>query len=302
MTADLRSPQPDTAGGPDLGAVLREYMDATARLQRTHEALQREIVRLRRELASKDRELELRRRLAVLGELAAGVAHEVRNPLGAIQLYSGLLRTQCARHQLGPALELIAKIEAGVEAIDAVVQDTLALAPRDRQVRPCRLADVLARAGDAAAGVLAARQVSLEVAGADPPVRVQADPDGLQRVLLNLIVNAAEASPPGGRVRVEVSAGTGPEVEVRVLDRGPGLPEEIRHRIFDPFFTTKPHGTGLGLTIAHRLIEAYGGRLSAGNRPQGGAQFVLALPRAADGGGEREQPAPAGDARQFSAA
>jgi signal transduction histidine kinase len=106
---------------------------------------------------------------------------------------------------------------------------------------------------------------------------VRADADGLQRVLINLIVNAAEASPAGRTVRVKVQAEAPGEIEIRVLDEGVGLPDEIRHRIFDPFFTTKDHGTGLGLTIAHRLIEAYGGRLRADNRPEGGAVFSITL-------------------------
>ncbi len=268
---------------PVLGDVLRQYMTVADRLQRTHEALQGEVVRLRQELASKDRELELRRRLAALGELAAGVAHEVRNPLGAIRLYSDLLRQQCRDVQLDPALQLIEKIEAGIQAIDAVVQDTLALAPRDRQLGVCCVGPIIARAHDAALRVLTNQRVSLDVRGLegqdDPGPIVRADEDGLQRVLVNLIVNAAEASPPESTVCVEVVAA--PEVqqvELRVSDHGPGLPEAVRDRIFDPFFTTKPHGTGLGLTIAHRLIEAYGGTLTAGNGPEGGAEFVIALP------------------------
>lgn len=283
----------------DLGSVLREYMAVAGRLQQTHAALQGEIVRLRQELASKDRELELRRRLAALGELAAGVAHEVRNPLGAIQLYSNLLRKHCHEHKLDPALRLVDKIEAGIQAIDAVVQDTLALAPRDRKPGTCHLASVLERARDAALPVLTARGVALELHGDDRALRVQGDENGLQRVLVNLVVNAAEVSPPGVPVVVSVVA-DGPDlVAVHVCDRGPGLADEIRERIFDPFFTTKKNGTGLGLTIAHRLIEAFGGRLTAGNRPDGGAEFVITLPRASDGAASDGQDA---GAQQTSAA
>jgi len=97
-------------------------------------------------------------------------------------------------------------------------------------------------------------------------------------VLVNLVINAAEASPPGGRVWVHVDQPDDGEVALRVLDEGPGLSDAVGERLFDPFFTTKPHGTGLGLTIAHRLVEALGGRLTARNRPEGGAALTLVLP------------------------
>lgn len=296
MTAPTPNPAP-ASGGDELSDVLREYMDVTARLQRTHQALQQEVVRLREELASKDRELELRRRLAALGELAAGVAHEVRNPLGAIQLYSGLLRNECRAHRLSHATQLIEKIEAGIQAIEAVVQDTLALAPRDRQLAACPVADLFARVRDATLKTITVCRVELQI---DPPgttLAVRADPGGLQRILVNLVVNAAEASPPGRVVRLRADV-EGGQVAIRVIDEGTGLPEEIQHRIFDPFFTTKQHGTGLGLTIAHRLTEAYGGRLQAANRPEGGAVFVVWLPEAS----ATEAEGPGAAERQFSAA
>jgi signal transduction histidine kinase len=284
MTAEARSTPPPALDAEELGQVLREYMEVAGRLQHTHEALQGEVLRLRQELASKDRELEMRRRLAALGELAAGVAHEVRNPLGAIQLYSDLLRHECHTHQLLPALQLIEKIEAGIHAIDAVVTDTLALAPRERQLGVCRVADLLARARDASLKVLTDRRVRLELPALADDLHVHADENGLQRVLVNLIVNAAEASPPDATIEVQAAAAAEQLVEIRVRDHGPGLPDDLLERIFEPFFTTKPQGTGLGLTIAHRLIEAYGGRLTAGNRPAGGAEFVIQLPRAVAAG------------------
>ena len=277
---------PGSAKADDsLAAVLHAYVDAAARLQQTHEALQHEVVRLREELANKDRELETRRRLAALGELAAGVAHEVRNPLGAIQLYSGLLRQQCRTQQLEPALQLLDKIEAGIQAIEAVVQDTLALAPRDRQVSVCPVHEILKRAAEAVERTLVQHDVTLEIDPVSSELCVAADPGGLQRVLINLLVNAAEASGPGRRVQVCVKTAGPQEMTLRVLDEGCGLAAETQHRIFEPFFTTKAQGTGLGLTIAHRLIEAYGGRLRAANRPTGGAEFAITLPaaQAADG-------------------
>ncbi|MGE0480453.1 MAG: PAS domain-containing sensor histidine kinase [Phycisphaerae bacterium] len=271
----------------DLTTVLREYMDVSERLRETHEKLQSEVVRLREELASKDQELERRRRLAALGELAAGVAHEVRNPLGAIQLYSGLLRT--AVHDAAPALELVDKIQRGVEAIDRVVQDTLSLTPRAGRLGVRRLQDVVLAACDACEAVLRAHDVELRFDAGDADALVRTDGDGLLRVLINLITNAAEASPAGGVVAVRASATRDGALQVRVSDEGPGLPAELFDRVFDPFFTTKQSGTGLGLTIAHRLVEAHGGVLRAGNRPAGGAEFTVNLPRAADDPRRAEQ-------------
>ena len=282
-----------------LSDVLCQYMDATKRLQQTHETLQHEIVRLRDELASKDRELELRRRLAALGEMAAGVAHEVRNPLGAIQLYTGLLRSRCVDHDLGEALELTDKIDAGIQAIEAVVQDTLALAPTDRQLQFCELRKTIEHVRDATLKSLTVCQVKLETSLDEEQIAVLADETGLRRVLTNLIVNAAEASLPGRKVRLQVCAVADNNVELRVIDEGTGLPEEIVHRIFDPFFTTKQQGTGLGLTIAHRLIEAFGGELTAANRPGAGAEFAITLPRAAERQATRQSET---EDRRFSAA
>jgi signal transduction histidine kinase len=259
---------------PELATVLRDYMDVTDRLQRTHETLQREVERLRHELASKDQELERRRRLAALGELAAGVAHEVRNPLGAIQLYSGLLRSACADQ--GQALDLINKIEAGIQAIDRVVQDTLALTPRSGRLAQRPIAEVLAAAVESSRAALQQAGVTVRIRQSEPDLAVTAD-GSLVRVFVNLIVNAAQASPPGSEIEVLVGRRER-RVVVRVRDEGPGLPPELWDRVFDPFFTTKEQGTGLGLTIAHRLVEAHGGTISARNRARTGAEFTVALP------------------------
>lgn len=296
MSSATAQPATGTPRVEQLGGVLREYLEATERLQRTHESLQREVTRLRGELASKDRELERRRRLASLGELAAGVAHEVRNPLGAIQLYSGLLRRECG--QIAPAVELIAKIEAGIQAIDEVVRDTLALAPRGCTLAPHALSDLVAQACDMCQAVLMRRDVSVAATFERADIAVTCDENAIQRVLVNLIANAADFSPPGSAIELNGAAHQG-SISVTVADHGPGLPPELLDRVFDPFFTTKPHGTGLGLTIAHRLVEAHGGSLTARNRTQGGAEFIVTLP---DGGGEVRSVSSAGANRQSSAA
>lgn len=269
----VERPQP---GADALGDILREYMTVTERLAATHETLEREVARLRSELESKDRELERRRRLASLGELAAGVAHEVRNPLGAIRLYSGLLQNECA--SIEPAQRLIEKIEKGIRAIEAVVQDTLSLTPGRGQLDLRPVGELIDSAVEYCQRTLRARRVGVEAACRNPRVAVLVDEQAIQRVLGNLICNAAEASAANTTIEIESSDEIEGAVEIAVRDRGCGIPPESLEKIFDPFFTTKATGTGLGLAIAHRLVEAHGGRLTAQNRPEGGAEFVLALP------------------------
>ena len=264
----------------DLGDVLRDYMEVTRRLQHTHETLQREVIRLRDEVETKDRELERKRRLAALGELAAGVAHEIRNPLGAVRLYSGLLRSKLGAPE--EATELIEKIDAGIHAIDCVVQDTLALAPRSGARRLKPLSEILDGARDVCRAAFESCEVTLREQRNDVEAEILADAAALQRVFVNLMVNAAQASSAGATVLLRVEQQVAGEVEIRVIDEGTGLPDELIDRIFDPFFTTKESGTGLGLTIAHRLVEANGGRLGARNRSEKGAEFVVVLPTSVD--------------------
>lgn len=270
----------------ELSQVLRDYTQVTQRLQQTHEALQHEIARLNRELEHKNHELERRRRLAALGELAAGVAHEVRNPLGAIQLFSGLLRRQLRDEG---ALRLVERIDAGIRAIEGVVQDALALAPRDCRLTPHRLADLIEQAYQLVRDRFDRHGVRFCADFADPSIAVPCDTRALQRVFVNLLANAAEASAPGTAVRVHAEAAEDDTVVIRVRDQGAGLPADVIDRVFDPFFTTKERGTGLGLAIVHRVVEAHGGTVSAQNRREGGAEFTVRLPSAA-GAATRDGP------------
>lgn len=266
-----------TTANIDVDAVLKDYLAVTERLQATHVTLQREVTRLRDELASKDRELERRRRLAALGELAAGVAHEVRNPLGAIQLYSGLLRSELKALASADVLQLIDKIEVGIAAIDGVVHDTLALAPREGRTAECSIQSLVTQACDMCERLVQKHAVRLERPEVAADLLVAGQQAGLQRALMNLISNAIEASPAGTTVRVHVEV-VDAQVRLLVADEGPGIASEVLDQIFNPFFTTKENGTGLGLSIAHRLVEAHGGELVARNRAAGGAEFLMTLP------------------------
>jgi signal transduction histidine kinase len=263
----------------ELGRIIMAYSEVTEKLQQSHEKLQETVIALREELGEKNRLLERRNRLAALGEMAAGMAHEIRNPLGGIHLYASMLAKDVA-HMPG-SLTTVKKISGGVKRLEALVSQVLAFS-RDIQVTPVEadLAEVVAKAIELATPKLDALHVVWEVEGpAAMPVRV--DPLMLEQALLNLILNSAEAMEErGGAIRVFYSAGEdvgARQLRLVVRDGGPGIPAAVLDRIFDPFFTTKDTGTGLGLAIVHRIVEAHEGTIMASNPHGGGAQFEIRI-------------------------
>ncbi len=277
----------------DLHEILQMYNEVTQRLQGSHERLEQEVVRLREQVEQKNRELELKKRLAALGEMAAGIAHEIRNPLGGIQLYASTLMSEVSDRPT--AADLVRKISNGVKGLNSLVSDMLTFTRDLHLVRgEEELGEIVLEALDLAAPSLLEHDVKVRVHGSVEGKKVQADRRLLSRVLLNLVLNAAEAigenavakvsdgrkSETAGSViyiRAENAATAGGQLEIIIEDNGPGIPPEMLERIFDPFFTTKHTGTGLGLAIVHRIIEAHGGRISAENRAEGGARFRIVL-------------------------
>ena len=216
-------------------------------------------------------------KLAGIGHLAAGVAHEINNPLGVILGYAKLLSRK-AEGELREDLRVIE--EEGLRA-KAIVEGLLDLsrAPDPARERiDLRLAcdEVVARLGEA--HLLDGVEVRVEGRGV-----AEAHPAKLRQVVSNLVRNAAEAAGPGGRVAVRVAEEDG-EAQVAVTDDGPGLSPEARERIFEPFFTTKERGTGLGLALSRAIARGHGGDLEACDGAQGGAVFTLRVPSRAPGG------------------
>jgi two-component system sensor histidine kinase HydH len=273
----------------DFRRLLAAYQQSTERLKESHDALMHEVARLRAELASKDQQLERRKRLAALGEMAAGVAHEIRNPLGSIQLYADLLTRQLAGDP--KRAELATKIGAAVRGLDAVVTDMLTFTRViEAAPQPTAFADLLADVAAEAAGRLQSTGVALRVQ-AEPGLTINLDGRLFKRVLLNLVLNACDAMSPRNAecgirnaesreilVTAEVAHGGPARWRIAVSDTGPGIAPDVLDKIFHPFFTTKDHGTGLGLAIVHHMIEAHGGTIAAANRPEGGAVFTILLP------------------------
>jgi len=263
----------------DLVAVIEAYNDVTERLKQSHEVLGREVYRLREALHEKNKELARHERLAALGQMAAGLAHEIRNPLGGIGLYSSLLEKDLADR---PKQQRIARsIGEGVSNLDKLVTDILSFARGAEPNRQWhRLAQVLDSVSVQAAPQLRAKDVVLDIDSVLYDVKVYVDVAQLERALMNLLFNAVDAVGHGGRVwiRHQAEAEKSSHVSLVIEDDGPGISPDLLHRVFDPFFTTKDKGTGLGLAIVHRIIESNGGSIVARARTQGGASFHIDLP------------------------
>jgi PAS domain S-box-containing protein len=229
--------------------------------------------------------------LTQLGELAAVVAHEVRNPLAGLRASLEVLRSRLPATQ--KEREILQAMIHRIDALNAKVNDMLRFArPRTPVLRPVDVGSVAAEAVTSARAAVGAE--CPEIALSTEAVAVQADPEMLRAVLLNLLLNACQAGGP----RVEVIVGMADDrCVISVADRGAGIPEEIQDRIFDAFFTTKTTGTGLGLPIVKRLIELQNGSVTLRPREGGGTVAELTVPLSgATGSGDRLTAATPGSA------
>ncbi|HET8724533.1 MAG TPA: ATP-binding protein [Anaeromyxobacteraceae bacterium] len=244
----------DVQSPDEFGALARQFNAMTASIEEhQHRLVQSE-------------------KLAGIGRLAAGVAHEINNPLAVILGYVRLMRKK-ADGQLAEELRIIE--EEAVRARD-IVEGLLDLSrplpdPHPRVDLRELCDEVAARVGSASPG----RPAAIEVAGHG---EIPGVPAKLRQVLVNLVRNAAEAAGPGGRVWVRVTGEAG-AVRVDVEDDGPGIGEAAASRLFEPFFTTKDRGTGLGLAVSRAIARAHGGDVTGETREPGGARFTLRLPR-----------------------
>jgi two-component system nitrogen regulation sensor histidine kinase GlnL len=219
--------------------------------------------------------------------LAAGLAHEIKNPLAGLQGSAELL----AREAEGPAREYAAVIAREAKRVDGLVRELLDLArPAALQTGPVDVHDVVGDVLVLAKGIPGADRVAF-VERYDPSLPpVLGDEEKLTQVVLNLVRNALDAlaNRPDpvitfetgvASLRVRSASGrTRPLARISIRDNGPGIPEAMLHRLFTPFATSKPNGTGLGLAISRRIVDAHGGRIEVKNRPGGGAEATLYLP------------------------
>jgi two-component system, NtrC family, sensor kinase len=249
-------------------------LDTRIRIESDDEfgALARQWNAMTEALKEHQRRLVQQEKLAGIGRLAAGVAHEINNPLAVILGYARLL----SRRSEGAARADLQVIEDETLRAKGIVDGLLDLSrPIEVQRQPVDLRALCDEVVARLSGTPALQGVQVAVGGEG---RAAGDAARLRQVAVNLVKNAAEAAGPGGRVGVEVREGDG-AVSLSVSDSGPGLPEEVRARLFEPFYTRKEAGTGLGLAVSKGIVEAHGGSIEAEGLAQGGARFTVRLPR-----------------------
>jgi signal transduction histidine kinase len=230
----------------------------------------------------------LRDRLAALGEMAAAIAHEVKNPLAGIEVMAGILKRQLPDSE--DAQTILGDIIKEAKMANAIVIEVLDFVrPIRLQVEQFALSEVVDDAIATAESHASRGAVNVALTMRNDLPGLQGDPHQLRQLFTNLLVNAFEALGGAGDVQITATAvdeeesgpgveNAGPMVQVTVVDNGPGIPSEVVDRIFSPFFTTKPQGSGLGLAIVRKIVDAHDGRIDVTPRPGGGTIFSVTLP------------------------
>ena len=237
-------------------------------------------------LAERERELLRAKKLAAIGTLASGVAHELNNPLSNISTTVQRLQRK-AGDDLSPALRRgLGDIYGQTLRVKSIVGDLLEFArgrePRYATVELVRLAQAAWQHLEATRDLSAAH---LAIETTPPEIVLEADPEQLERVFINLYANAVDALPDGGAVTVRATEDAG-QVAIRVTDTGRGMSAGALEKLFEPFYTTKDQGTGLGLAIVFNIVEKHGGQIRVASEPGAGTTFAIDLPVRAAAGGE----------------
>lgn len=261
---------------PCAGVLVGILADWQRKLTRQYRETASSLEAANRELRDSQEQLRRADRLSALGEIAAGLAHEIRNPLAGIK---GAIEIVGARVRTGtPEAEFTGVATKELQRLDGLVSEFLAYArPRDPEFRDASLSDVVGQVVTLLSPEAERAAVTVRLTrGCDVTV-VRMDPEQMQQVVFNLLLNGIQASPRGSAVDVGVICDAG-WVAVTVTDRGPGVAAEDRERLFDPFFTTKTNGTGLGLAVSQRIVSTHRGRIGLEDAPGGGCRAFVLLP------------------------
>lgn len=259
-----------------FGAVSGFLIDRIDRERERNRQTAEQLARANEELRSTFQRLRLLDRLSALGAISAGIAHEIRNPLGgvsgAVEILDSMTTSDDERH------EFVEIVKKEIGRISTIVSRQLELVQaRPGDVAPCDIGRVIESVVRLLRSQAAEHGIRLEtrIAGDLPVVRT--DEQGLRQAILNLVLNGVQATDHAGTVRV-AAEDRNDRVRIVVDDEGTGLNAAGLEHAFDPFYTTKPKGTGLGLSIAFQIVDQLGGHLKVENREEGGARFTLELP------------------------
>ena len=270
--------------GGVTGLLSQRERERTAELQKTAEGLDASYRTLQQQserILTIEEHLRRAEKLSTLGEMAAVLAHEIRNPLGSIRGTAEILRDD---YQPGdPKYEFIEIQIRETERLNRVVEDFLRMArPQPPDMQRCPVQDELETVAVLVANDARERTVGLLLEPPHGEVVVKGDGEKLRQAFLNIVINALQATPPGGSVTITTAlvrpAGTEELCEIRFRDTGAGIDAESLPRIFEPFYTTKPDGTGLGLAITRKIIEGHGGTLHVESVVGEGTTVVVRLP------------------------
>jgi two-component system, NtrC family, sensor histidine kinase HydH len=258
--------------GTTVGVLSSAQRKLTARYRETAASLERS----HRELLDSQEHLKRAERLSVLGQVAAGLAHEIRNPLAGLK---GALEIIASRVAPGtPEAEFAGIAARDAARLDGLVSDFLTYArPRDPELREIDLCSVIAHVTTVSRPEADRSGVSLAIEASRSPIAVRVDREQMTQVILNVVLNAIQASPLGGTIRIQPRSEVDSAV-VEVSDQGPGISPEHLTRIFEPFFTTKQRGTGLGLAISQRIVLAHNGSIDVVRSSPAATTFRVRLP------------------------
>jgi len=231
-------------------------------------------------LETKQNQLVQSAKLATIGKVTAGIAHEINNPLNNIYLTAEVLLEDLPNLECGDRLEMVNDILNQADRAREVVQHLLSFS-RSRQTSISDIIDLASLIKQTLVFLknqIRIGQVVVNTEMPEEPIRVNGNTNQLQQVLVNIILNAVQATGPGGLLVIKLDIVAGDTARIQITDNGPGIPDEVRARIFDPFFTTKNDGTGLGLSVSHSIIQDHGGQISVQSEHGKGTTFYITLP------------------------
>ncbi len=230
------------------------------------------------QLAAAEERLRRQDRLAALGEMAAGVAHEIRNPLGIVSSAAQLLGNKMSDPD-SEASELLQVVREETARLNGLITDFLTFGRETvPRLQLCNVQELISKTAERFRGMAGGKNLRLKVMEGPSNITAMLDPGLIEQVLLNLFLNAVDATPAGGEITVNWGLENN-NVFIEVADNGAGIPEDIRKKIFNPFFTTKERGTGLGLANAFKFVQAHDGVLDFRSRFGEGATFRINLPK-----------------------